>query len=63
MTSKAQVAKEKNKLDFTKIKFYTAKDTIKKVRRIHKMGKKYLQTKYLIRDLYLKYIKKPTIQK
>ena len=60
MAPKAQGIKEKetDKLDFISIKnIFTSKDTIKKVKRKPCSGRKYLQIIYLIRDLYMEYIK------
>lgn len=58
MTPKASATKDKNRLSWTpstlKI-FYTSKDTIKKVKRHQKNGRKFLQFIYLIWDVYLEY--------
>ena len=58
MTTKAQTTeRKKDKLDFIKSKnFCNAEDTIKKVKRQHRMGENICKS-YLIRDLYLANIK------
>lgn len=59
MTSKVRTTKEIiDKLDFIKINnFWVSKDFSKKVKRQHTEEKKYLLIIYLIRDLYLDYMK------
>lgn len=49
---------QKTKINSISSKFKTAlKDTIKKVKTACKNGRKFLQTMYLLKDLYLEYIK------
>lgn len=49
---------QKTKINSISSKFKTAlKDTIKKVKTACKNGRKFLQTMYLLKDLYLQYIK------
>ena len=60
MTSKAQIKKEKkiDKSHFIKIKnFHATKDIINKVKENLQSSTKYLEIIYLIRDLYLDYVK------
>lgn len=48
---------QKTKINSISSKFKTAlKDTIKKVKTACKNGRKFLQTMYLLKDLYLEYI-------
>ena len=60
MTSKAQI-KRKKKIDkshLIKIKnFHATKDIINKVKENLQSSRKYLEIIYLIRDLYLDYVK------
>ena len=58
MTPKAQSTKEKINEIPSKLKtFFASKDTIKKWKDNLKNGRKYLQIIYMIRELYLEYIK------
>ena len=59
MTSKARITKEKiDKSDFIKIKnFHATKDIINKVKENLQNSRKDLEIIYLIRDLYLEYVK------
>lgn len=56
--TKVQAITEKNKIDFIKIKTFSAlKDTIKKVKLQLQNGREYVQVIYLIKYLYPEYIK------
>lgn len=58
MTPKAQITKEKEMFAFIILKNFCASvHTIKKVKRQPRGGEKSLQVMYLIKNMYLKYIK------
>ena len=59
MTIKAQITKEQiDELDIMKIEnYYKSKDTIKRMKRQLKNGRRYFQTIYLIKDYYPENVK------